>query len=117
MTLTQYRSAIDRVGLSQVGAARFFGANPRTGQRWAADGPPPAVAVCLRLMIALDLSAEEAAKFLKMRRALILQNFKSRRQGGHRASPLSSCAACARGWHRWHKPRAPSTRTSHAGGG
>ena len=32
--------------------------------RW----PPPAVAVCLRLMIALDLSAAEATKFLKMRR-------------------------------------------------
>jgi hypothetical protein len=47
-------------------AARFFGSNPRTGlgRRW----PPPAVAVCLRLMLALDLSAEEAAKFLKMRR-------------------------------------------------
>jgi hypothetical protein len=29
---------------------------------------PPAVAVCLRLMIALDLSAEEATKFLQMRR-------------------------------------------------
>ena len=41
MIPTQYRAAIDRVGLSQVGAARFFGANTRTGQRWAADGPPP----------------------------------------------------------------------------
>jgi hypothetical protein len=30
--------------------------------------PPSAVAVGLRLMIALDLSAEEATKFLKMRR-------------------------------------------------
>ena len=68
MTPTQYRAAIDRVGLSQVSAARFFGSNTRTGQRWAADGPPPAVAVGLRLMIALDLSAEEAAKFLQMRR-------------------------------------------------
>jgi hypothetical protein len=33
------------------------------GRRW-----PPTVAICLRLMIALDLSAEEATKFLKMRR-------------------------------------------------
>ena len=69
MTRNQYRAAIARVGLSQVGAARFFGSNERTGQRWAADGPPPAVAVCLRLMIALDLSAADATKFLKTRRA------------------------------------------------
>ena len=68
MTRTQYRSAIALVGLSQVGAARFFGANTRTGQRWAANGPPPPVAVCLRLMLALDLSAAEATKFLQMRR-------------------------------------------------
>jgi hypothetical protein len=34
------------------------------GRRW----PPNAVAIYLRLMLALDLSAEEAAKFLKMRR-------------------------------------------------
>jgi hypothetical protein len=33
-----------------------------------AQGPPNAVAICLRLMIALDLSVEDAAKFLKMRR-------------------------------------------------
>ena len=68
MTPTQYRAAIDRVGLSQVGAARFFGANTRTGQRWAADGPPPPVAVCLRLMIALNLSASDAADLLHGRR-------------------------------------------------
>ena len=68
MTPTQYRAAIDRVGPSQVGAARFFGANTRTGQRWAADGPPPPVAVCLRLMIALNLSASDAADLLHGRR-------------------------------------------------
>jgi hypothetical protein len=45
-TPTQYRNAIDRLGLSQVGAARFFGSNERTGQRWAAAGPPPAVPGC-----------------------------------------------------------------------
>ena len=36
----QYKNAIAALGLSQVGAARFFGSDERTGQRWAANGPP-----------------------------------------------------------------------------
>jgi hypothetical protein len=58
MTRNQYRAAIARVGLSQVGAARFFGGAGAIG------GPSPAGARVGGLMIALDLSAEEAAKFL-----------------------------------------------------
>jgi len=59
MTPTEYRSTLDRIGLTQVGAARFFGVNDVTGRRWAAhdgSGPPPPVAKFLRLMLALKFT-------------------------------------------------------------
>lgn len=53
MTANQFRSAIDRIGLSQVGAARLVGADPRTGRRWALDERPvpECVAILLRLLV------------------------------------------------------------------
>lgn len=74
MTASQYRAALKRLGFAEsdvphdVGVsagARFFGANPATGRRWAADGPPNAVAVCLRLMEAANLTADKARKLLE----------------------------------------------------
>lgn len=59
MTPTEYRVALDRLGLTQVGAARFFGVNEVTGRRWAAhdgSGPPAPVAKFIRLMLALKFS-------------------------------------------------------------
>jgi hypothetical protein len=53
MTSEQYLAAIKRLGLSQVRAARFFGASDRQGQRIArgeAEMPPP-VAHLLKLML------------------------------------------------------------------
>ena len=35
MTPTQFRAAIDQLGLSQLGAARLVGADGRTARRWA----------------------------------------------------------------------------------
>ena len=64
MTRNEYRKAIAIVGLSQLGAARFFKAGPRTGQRWAAKSPPNGIALCLRLMLALKLSANDVMKLL-----------------------------------------------------
>lgn len=62
MTPTEYRTAIARLGLSQVGAARLFGVDPRTSRRWAlGEQPiPRAVAMCLRMMVSHDVSAAEA---------------------------------------------------------
>jgi hypothetical protein len=64
MSADEYRSALAKLGFSQVGAARFFMADPRTGRRWAADGPPGGVAVALRIMLRLKLSAAQAVKLL-----------------------------------------------------
>lgn len=56
MTPAEYRDAIASLGMSQARAARFFKASPATGPRWAKHGPPPAVAMMLRLMIASRLT-------------------------------------------------------------
>lgn len=40
MTAAEYCKALDRVGLTQVGAARFFCVNERTSRRWASGEQP-----------------------------------------------------------------------------
>lgn len=54
MTAKQFQAAIDRLGLSQVKAARLVGADPRTGRRWALGERtvPECVAILLRLLLA-----------------------------------------------------------------
>jgi hypothetical protein len=61
MTANQFRATLDRLGLSQVGAARLFGADPRTARRWALGERdiPETVAVLLRLMAAGKITAED----------------------------------------------------------
>ncbi len=54
--------AANDLGLSA--AARFFGASARTGQTWATEGPPAAVAIALRLMLTYDLDADSAVTVL-----------------------------------------------------
>jgi transcriptional regulator with XRE-family HTH domain len=56
MTPDKYRAAIKTLGLTQNQAGEFFGVNPVTGRRWASNGPPPAVAKLLRLMLALQFT-------------------------------------------------------------
>jgi DNA-binding transcriptional regulator YiaG len=58
MTANQYRAAIEKLGLSQRGAARFLGVDERSSRRWALgeSAIPEAVAKLLRLMVRLDLS-------------------------------------------------------------
>jgi len=80
MNANQYRAAIKRLGFSDnpeglavehsddVGisaAGRFFGVAPSTGRAWARVGPPPPVAVALRLMAAANISAAKARKLLE----------------------------------------------------
>jgi hypothetical protein len=59
MTPKQYRTIIESFGLSQEAAGVWLGVSKRTGQNYAAKGPPEAVAKLLRLMIRLKLSPDE----------------------------------------------------------
>jgi hypothetical protein len=59
MTPTQYRTAIEKLGLSQRKAGSFLGVDERTSRRWAAEGPPEPVAKLLRVMIRLKLKPED----------------------------------------------------------
>lgn len=62
MTPTEYREAIESLGLSQVGAARLFGVDPRTSRRWAlGELPVPrAVELALKLMLKHGVTAADA---------------------------------------------------------
>ncbi len=59
MTPNQYKAAIKALGLSQEAAGVWLGVSKRTGQNYAAKGPPEPVAKLLRLMIRLNLSPED----------------------------------------------------------
>lgn len=54
MTPNQFRTALDRLSLSQAAAASLVGADPRTGRRWALGERtvPECVAILLRLLMA-----------------------------------------------------------------
>ena len=54
MTANQFRQALDRLGFSQLGAARLFKSNDRTVRRWAIGerAVPVTVAIMLKLMLA-----------------------------------------------------------------
>lgn len=61
MTAKQFQNAIDRLGLSQVGAARLLGADPRTARRWALGerSIPEPIAILLRLMLAGKIVSDD----------------------------------------------------------
>jgi hypothetical protein len=61
MTANQFRSALDRLKLSQLGAAKLFDANDRTVRRWAIGerGVPPSVAILLCLLLAGRITADD----------------------------------------------------------
>jgi hypothetical protein len=61
MTANQFRSALSRLDLSQVGAARLFGADGRTTRRWALGerSIPPTVTILLRLLMAGKITVED----------------------------------------------------------
>ena len=62
MTPTEYREAIESLGLSQVGAARLFGVDPRTSRRWAlGELPVPRpVELALKLMLKHGVAVADA---------------------------------------------------------
>lgn len=53
MTANQFRAALDRLKLSQLGAARLLDANGRTVRRWATEerSVPVQVGIILRLLL------------------------------------------------------------------
>lgn len=61
MTANQYRKALDDLGMSQQGAAEFFGIALRTSQGYALDEypVPEAIAKLLRLMVRLKLDPKD----------------------------------------------------------
>lgn len=59
MTPKQYKAAIDKLGLSQERAGVWLGVSKRTGQNYAAKGPPEPVAKLLRLVLRLKLNPDD----------------------------------------------------------
>jgi hypothetical protein len=59
MTAKQYRAALAKLDLTQVGAARLFGVNDVTSRRWAKDGVSGVAAILLRLMLAGKVTAAD----------------------------------------------------------
>jgi hypothetical protein len=60
MTANQYRTALDRLGLTQAGAAAWLGVSIRTAHGYANGSPiPEATAKLLRLMVRLKLRPED----------------------------------------------------------
>jgi|HubBroStandDraft_6_1064221.scaffolds.fasta_scaffold2066401_1 hypothetical protein len=50
MSPDAYRQRLASLDLTQEQAGELFGASARTGQRWAAEGPPLPVAIVLLLV-------------------------------------------------------------------
>lgn len=61
MTALQYRASIEKLGLSQRGAAAFLGVDERTSRRWALGEAqiPESVSLLLKLMIRLKIKPED----------------------------------------------------------
>lgn len=59
MTTAQYRAALDRLDLTQAGAAEFLGISIRASHGYANGAPiPTAIAKLLNLMTRLGLTVE-----------------------------------------------------------
>lgn len=63
MTANQFRAALDKLGLSQVGAARILGVNDVTVRRWAKGGVGGIVVIVIRAMIAGKLTVKDVERF------------------------------------------------------
>lgn len=66
MTSSDYRAALDALGLNQSAAARLLGVNVSTSQRWIAGDrsvPEPA-ARFLRFLVAANISPERVHRLL-----------------------------------------------------
>lgn len=59
MTAAQYRQSVETLGLDLAKAGRFLRLTARTSRRYAVSGPPPHVAILLKLMLAKGLTPDE----------------------------------------------------------
>lgn len=62
MTAKQYVAALEALGMTQRGAARFLGIDERTSRRWANNEQDVhlSVALLLRVMVESKITPEEA---------------------------------------------------------
>jgi DNA-binding transcriptional regulator YiaG len=60
MDAREYREIIEKLGMTQVGAAHFLGIHPRTSRKWIAGKATPTVAAgkLLRLMLQHGITAD-----------------------------------------------------------
>lgn len=67
MTATQYRAALDKLGLSQRGLAALMAVNERTSRAWALgqSAIPECVAILLRLMLSGKITADDIERARK----------------------------------------------------
>jgi hypothetical protein len=56
---------LQKLGMTQQQAGKFFGYGKRSGQYWAANGPPSTLAMLLNVMDFLDLPANEVEPILR----------------------------------------------------
>lgn len=64
MTSDRFRYLLDRLSLTQAGAAKLFRAGERTVRRWASGDQdiPRAVQIALALMVKYKVTPEKAEK-------------------------------------------------------
>lgn len=64
MSSQQYRDALEKLGLTQVGAGELLRVGPRTSRRWALDEArvPGPVAILLRLLLKKRIKLEDIEK-------------------------------------------------------
>jgi DNA-binding transcriptional regulator YiaG len=62
MTPDEFRQALERLGLTQVGLSRLIGVEQRTARRWASGATPipPSIAAMLRLIEHIGLTKVRA---------------------------------------------------------
>ena len=61
MTANEYRAALDRLGLTQTGAAWLFRADERTSRRWANNerSVQPGVLILIELLLSGAICVED----------------------------------------------------------
>lgn len=61
MTATQFRNTLDKLGLSQLAAARLLQVDGRTARRWVSGerSIPSDVAILLRLLTTKKITVED----------------------------------------------------------
>ena len=82
MDAQEYRSALDKLGMTQLAAGELFIVGSRTSRRWALDDGriPAAVAMLLRLMVKGKLAEDDILRVSKSERAVQEQADREREQ-------------------------------------